>query len=253
MKKMLLAAALGVCVATSANAASLVYSTGFNAPTYSDGGLIGQDSWAITGASVVSPIAVANTATNGNVALTTTGQDVNRPFTAITATAGSVYLQADITVSAAQATGDYALHLGDGGASNFNARAYFKSSGAGYVMALATSSGAAVNYGATVLSFGTTYKMLARYDIVPGAGNDTGALFINPTTADGSGDTAYVAATTIGIDAASISSVNLRQGTASSAPTLVIDNLAVLVSVPEPTTLAAIAGASILGLRRRRA
>jgi hypothetical protein len=253
MKKMLFAAALSAGFVTSANAASVIYSTNFNTPTYSDGGLIGQDSWAITGTSVVSPIAVANTATNGNVALTTTGQDVNRPFTAIPASPGSVYLQADITVSAAQATGDYAIHLGDGGASNFNARTYFKSSGAGYVMAFATSSGAAVNYGTTVLSFGTTYKMLARYDIVAGAGNDTGALYIDPTTADGSGDTAYVAATTIGTDAATISSLNLRQGTAGNAPTLVVDNMSVLAAVPEPTTLAAIAGASILGLRRRRA
>lgn len=231
----------------SAQAVTVVYSTDFNSPTYSNAGLIGQDSWVITGTSVVNPINVANTGVNGTVTLTTNGQDVRRAFTA--ATSGSVYLKADITVGSAQATGDYFLHLGDNGASNFYARTYVKSTTGGFLMALGTSSGA-VTYGTTVLSLGTTYTILVRYDFVAGATNDTGALFINPTTADGSGDTAYVAATTIGTDASTISSVSLRQGTASSAPGVTIDNIS--VAVPEPSGAAILGSIGILGLLRRR-
>ena len=67
------------------------------------------------------PLLVSNTATNGFVSLITSGQDVNRPYTPA-AISDSIYISADITLSAAQATGDYFFHLSDGGASNFNAR-----------------------------------------------------------------------------------------------------------------------------------
>jgi len=53
--------------------ASIIYLTSFNSPTYSDGGLIGQDGWLITGTSVVNPISVSNTATNGFVSLVNHG------------------------------------------------------------------------------------------------------------------------------------------------------------------------------------
>jgi hypothetical protein len=124
-------------------------------------------------------------------------------------------------------------------------------------MALGTSSGtpAAGAYGSTVLNFGTTYHMVARYDIVPGTTNDTGALFIDPTNALGIGDTAYVPATNQGIDATSLQGVYLRQGSATAAASVTVDNIT--VSVPEPATiaLAAIGGLGLLGLaggRRRR-
>ena len=230
----------------SAEAVTVVYSTDFNSPTYSDGGLIGQDSWVLTN-STTNPIAVANTAVNGTVTLTTTGQDVRRAFTPTTS--GSVYLKADITVGSAQTSGDYFLHLGDNSASNFYARTYIKSTAGGFLMALGTGSGA-VTYGTTVLSLGTTYTILVRYDIIAGTGNDTGALFINPTTSDGSGDTAYVAATTIGTDATTISSVSLRQGGNTAAPGVTIDNIS--VAVPEPSGAAIIGSIGVLGLLRRR-
>lgn len=265
LKTLLIAGVIaGILGALNAHGATLLYSTDFNAPTYSDGGINtvpnstpadtttpGQGGWLNTSGAGTNIISVANSATNGTVALTTSGQDIRHTFAAVSATGSSFFLQADITVTAAQATGDYFLHLGDGGTTNLYARTYIKSSSTGFVMALGTSSGAAVNYGTTVLNFGTTYTILVRYDGVAGTGNDTGALFINPATADGSGDAAYVAATNIGIDpTGNIAGVYLRQGTAGSAATLTIDNISVS-SVPEPAS-ALLGVLGLLPLLRRR-
>lgn len=246
------ASALAVVAAAGvAQAQTVLYSTNFNAPTYAAGALIGQDGWAITGTSVVSPITV-NAA--GAVPLVTTGQDVNRPFTpAVLAPSGnSFFLTADITLSAAQATGDYFIHIGDGGNSNFFARVYARSTTGGFQMAMGTSSGTTGLIWGSTLNFGQTYRMVARYDIVAGANNDTGALFINPVDTYGVGDTAYVAALTIGADASTpISSVNLRQGNAANAPTLVVDNVSVAF-IPTPGAAALLGLGGLVAAKRRR-
>ena len=253
IKSLLFAAvALGSVISLPATAAlTVAYATNFNTPTYSDGALIGQDQWVITGTSVVSPIAVAATVTNGNVTLAATGQDVRRVFTTIPAAGvGSVFLTASISVGSVSATGDYFLHLGDGGASNFNARLYAKSSGVGYVMGVSTGTLGTntLTYGTEVVLLNTVQTVLIRYDFVTGLANDTGALFLNPTTEDGSGDTAYVAASTFGTDAVNIGGVYLRQGT--GGPVVTVDNLAVLV--PEPTSALLGALGFLAILRRRR-
>ena len=253
--------ALALLAASASAAAAQVqvvpYSTNFNAPDFTDGPLVGQNGWTITGTTTTNALAVSNTATNGIVSLTTSGQDAQRGFTAVTSTqATSVFLAATVTVSAA-GTGDYALHFTDGGSNNFYGRTYFKSSGAGFQLALGTSSGAGVTYGATVLNFGQSYRLLARYDFVTGAANDTGALYVDPTTLDGSGDTAYVAATTIGTDANSLigfAAVALRQGMAGSAATLTVSDIATyyFTPVPEPATMLLVAAAGLAGVRRLR-
>ena len=239
-----IAAALPLRAAT----VTTLYSTGFDAPTYSDGVLLGQDGWVASSGTGTNNLTVANSATDGTITLAATGEDLRRLFTPAQTT-GSVFLSADINVATAAATGDYFIHLGDGSTSNFYARTYIRSSGAGFVMALGTSSGA-VTYGTTVLSFGTNYSLLVRYDINAGPLNDTGALFINPITVDGTGDTPYVAATTVGTDATTIGSVSLRQGGASNAAGLTVDNIAVF-TVPEPAT-ALLGAVGLLGLLRRR-
>lgn len=251
MKQMIAAVAALAGVAAVANAA-ILYTTDFNAPTYTDGALIGQDGWVLT-SSTVNPLAVSNAATNGTVALTTTGQDVRRAFTALTPVAGeSVYFSATFTLETAQATGDYFVHIGDNTTSNFFARVYAKSSGSGFVMALGTSSGTStLVYGTTELAFNTPISIVARYDFVDGLLNDTGALFVNPSNAFGTGDTPYVAATTTGADATAISSVSIRQGSSTNAPAGTVDALSVY-TIPTPGSIALVGLAGLVAGRRRR-
>lgn len=261
MKKMLLAFAVASLGASSASHAAVLYSTDFKAPTYADGTLVpvalatdtttpGQDGWLNSSGGLTNPIQVSDAASSGIVTIGTTGQDVRHTFAPVTA--GSVYLTAAVNITAAQANGDYFIHLGDGGTSNFYGRTFAKSTTGGFHLAVNTSSGGtpAPTYGAA-LPFGA-HTLLLKYDIVAGTANDTATLFVNPTTADGSGDTAYVTATNIGADATSIAGVYLRQGSATNAPSLTVDSLSVDV-IPEPTTLAALAGMGLVAFRRRRA
>lgn len=242
-------------------ALTLVYSTSFESPTYTDAVLnspapttdtttAGQDNWLNTANGGTNNISASNTASGGTVTLVTSGQDIRRLF-APSSTTGSVFLAARISVASAQATGDYFMHLGDGGTSNFYARTYIRSATGGFVMALGTSSGTAVTYGTTVLSLNTTYDILVRYDLIAGLANDTGALFVNPLNEGGVGDTAYVAATNIGLDATSIASVHLRQGNASNSASVTLDSITVS-TIPEPTTTLFGALSLLAILRRRR-
>ncbi len=236
----------------------------FNAPTYSDGALSaatttttpGQDNWLTTSAGGTNNILVSGSATNGLVTLTGAGEDVRRPFDGgASVTSGSVYLEADITVTAATAGGDYFMHLGDGGTANFNGRVYLESSGAGFVLAFPTGADTTPNYGTTVLNFNQTYHVLARYDFVAGLANDTGALYVNPTSIDGSADSPYVAATTAGIDATTISAMYLRQGGATTAGSLTVDNMEAFTenaATPEPASLSVLALGGVALLARRR-
>ncbi len=248
--------ALGVCaalgmVALPANA-TILYSANFNAPTFSDVALVGQDGWVAHSGAGTNSQFVVGSATNGNVTLTTNGEDTHRNW-ATAVTSGSIYLSADFTVNSAQTTGDYFIHLGDGGTSLFYDRVYVRSASGGFQMALATSTGTPT-YGATVLNIGQTYHLVAKYDFVAGAGNDSASLYINPTDSIFGGDNLYTAGTTVGTDAASMLAVYLRQGSSSAAPNVTVDNIAVAIpDVPEPASLGLLALGSILFIRRRRA
>lgn len=242
------AAIAALVLGTGVANAAVVYSTDFNAPTYADGALVGQDGWLQTGTVTTNALQVANTGTDGNVSMTT-GQDANHPFAAITT--DSVLLSADIVVNTVSTGGDYFLHLSDGGTSAFNARIYAKSDGAGgFVMAMGTAAGAAV-YGTTPLVLGVAYHITARYDFVSGTGNDTGELFVDPVGFVGPA-TSYTLATTIGTDATSIAAVNLRQGSSSGAPSVTVDNI-VVEAVPAPGAIALLGLGGLVASRRRRA
>ena len=253
-------AALTVGVGVDAGA-TVLYSSDFSGA--SNGNLAGQQGFNQTGTTTTNPIQV----NGGVVSLGTSGQDVSAPLASSVTAGTSAYISTLVNVSAAQATGDYFVHLANTTAGTlFQDRLFVKSSGTGYVLGLQASSSGVV-YGTTVLPFNTATRIVTRYDVVSGDQNDVGYIYVNPTGTDESTNTPYLAATTFAVaeNTQTLSGVNLRQGTASSAPTLTVDDLTVATTfadavnpgttvVPEPAGLAVlgIAGVTALGRRRRK-
>lgn len=239
--------------------ATVLYSSDFSGTT--NGNLAGQAGFVQTGASAVTPIQV----NSGVVSIGTSGQDISANLASSVTTGGSGYLSTLVNVSAAQATGDYFVHLANTTAGTaFQDRLFVKSSGTGYVLGLQASSSGVV-YGTTVLPFNTATRIVTRYDVVSGDLNDIGYIYVNPVGTDESTNVPYLAATTFAVaeNTQTLGAVNLRQGTASSAPTLTVDDLTVATTfadavnpgttvVPEPAGLALVGLAGAAGMVRRR-
>jgi hypothetical protein len=229
-----------------------------NFDSYSNGNLAGQGPWIQNGSSANTPAQI----NNGRVYLGTSGQDLNAPITPLSLVdATTFYIGATINLSAAQG-GDYFLHWSPAtGSSTFISRLFAKSSGSGFLLGyLETSGTGTTNYGTQTLNFNQDYRVVIAYDAVSGTLNDTARVYVDPTDWNVEGNnTPYLSDTwtTTTAEATTIGAINLRQGTASIASTVSIDNLTVATTfvevVPEPSTMA-LAGLGLLSwaLWRRR-
>ena len=241
-------AGLGVVFSFTLGAsAALIFGDDFN--SYGAGNLVGQGFWQQTGTVTTSPIQISG----GKVFLGTSGQDVNAPFGQLNFVDGnSFYFGATINVSAAQG-GDYFMHWAPGPSGNssaFFSRMYIKASGAGFLLGYlptAAGTGGTTNYGSTVLNFNQDYRMVVSYNMVAGAANDTVSVYVNPTDNNVEGNnTAYIASapwsSAFG-ETNNVMSINLRQGTASIAASLSVDDIVVgtaysdVTVIPEQATL----------------
>jgi MYXO-CTERM domain-containing protein len=266
----LILASLGTAASIAAGAnAAVYYSTNFGTG-YVNGNLAGltqdtagQNGWKQTGTSATTPVQVAN----GAAIVGSSGQDVYRAFdSTATATAGTtLYVSASIKVTAAQATGDYFLFVGDpaGTTTNFFGRLYAKSTTGGMLLGIQSTSGtsSAVTYGTTVLNLNQTYNVVYAFDFASGALNDTFTMYIDPTSTNRASLTSYASAgwlTTSTAEPSQLTEIGLRQGTAASAPTVSVYSLAAGSSladvgvVPAPGALALLGVAGLVGARRRR-
>lgn len=263
LRSILFSCAASVVLAAFAQAQSTFTETF----SYPNGALTGQGGWVRNGSTSTNPLTV----TNGAVALATSGEDVSTAI-GFTASSNTLYAGFDLTLSGAQATGDYfAAFNTASNQTNFTGRFFAKSSGAGYVLGYQLgATGATPTYSSTVLNFSTNYRIVVRYDFVAGAANDQGTFYVSPTQATELLNSAATSTITWGgstAENASLAAFTLRQGTASSAPTISsFDNLIVSTSfssaanisaVPEPSTYAALAGAlalaGVIAHRRRKA
>jgi hypothetical protein len=251
--------AVGAVAAVCGGAeAAVYYSTNFSSG-YVAGGLVGQNGWGQTGTISTNPIQV----NGGEAVVGTSGQDVFSSFSTVApTTAGStLYFAATMTVTAAQATGDYFLHVSDpaGTPSNFYGRLFAKSSGSGFVLGLSPNTTTAT-YGSSVLNFNQSYQVVVAWDFVAGASNDSFSLFVNPNSTDRASLSAYVvsAAFASGEPTTQVSAINLRQGNASNAPSVRVSTLAAGSSladvgvIPAPGALALLGAAGLVGGSRRR-
>ncbi len=245
-----LALAALLTASPSISSAAIVFSDDFSS---GDGPLLGTTAdvggiWTITGTSVVNPLTV----TSGAVGVVSTGQDAYAAFSSPVPNAlGSLQTSVDINVSAAQAAGDYFLHLSDpvGTSSNFYQRLSARSSANGYQLGLVDTSGtgSTITYGSTVLAFGTAYDVDVTWNFVPGPTNDAFALTVN--------NAPYLVHTWTSAlaEPPQVSAANLRQGSASNAPTLTVDNLVVTSTpIPEPSSLILGGVLGLLGVARRK-
>jgi hypothetical protein len=176
------------------------------------------------------------TSAGNAAAMTTSGEDINRTFTA--QTSGSVYASFLLNVSAAQSAGDYFFHLGGNPiGSTFVNRLFARSATGGFQLGLSFNSSipAAPVYDPTVYTFGQTYLIVVKYTFVAGTGNDILTFYVNPGVGVSEPGSGAITTITTTSDAASLASVALRQGSAGSSPTLTIDRLRVGTSWSDVT------------------
>jgi len=216
--------------------------------------LVSQGGWLQTGATATNPITVtafgltysgyAGSGIGNAVALVTSGQDVNRPYTP-TQNSGSVYYAFMVNVSASQLTGDYFLHFSDGGTTLFFSKVFIKKdpSSTNFAFGIAKNQNASVTYTGYAYALGTTYLIVTKYTFNSGTTtDDVASLFVNPDLS-GTEPTPTLTQTDAGSDATVISAICLRQGTAANASTLTVDGCraaTVWSDIPMPITLSSL-------------
>ncbi|MDD2331188.1 MAG: hypothetical protein PHI68_00905, partial [Candidatus Cloacimonetes bacterium] len=152
------------------------------------------------------------------------GEDVHRTFTP--ATEGSVYASFLVSVEAASTGGDYFFHLGpDPISTTFRARVFVKTDASNNLAfgILKGSITAETAWTGFDYSLNSTYLVLVKYDIIPGDGNDTVALWINPDFS-ATEPAPQVTATDSNSDI-SVASVAVRQGNAGNLVSGLVDGI----------------------------
>ncbi len=170
------------------------------------------------------------------VSMTTSGEDDNRPFPI--QTSGSVYaaLMVNVTDAFLEATsvGGYFFHLGpDPIGTTFRGRVFIRKDAQnaisfGITKASSTTL-ADINYTPFSYALNTTYLLVVKYTIVAGATNDTVDLFINPALG-GAEPAATISATDVIASDINPGSFALRQGTATTHPTVRVDGIRISTS-----------------------
>ena len=262
MKKLL--TILLTIITTNLNAATFLYDD--LTTNYVDGNLVGQNGWTQTATASNNPIQYFS----GKVVVGSTGQDVWKSLTTqITkANVSTVYTRIDMSVVNAQANGDYFFSLSDpaGSSSNFYQRLFVRASGSGFNLGLQSTSGTGslTVWGSSVYNLNELLSVVIAWDMVGGALNDTFSLYVNPLTNDRTLLTAEITSnwnsTTGAEPALTISALNLRQGSTTTAPTTYVEELWVgdsladvgITTIPEPSasSLILIGCGSLIILRR---
>ena len=184
--------------------------------TYSDGSLVGNGAW-VTHSGTAGDLLVSS----GQVVVQhgTPSEDANLPFTPVS---GVLYFGIDFTVDSSSdipgSDNEYFAHFKDSG-NGFRARLDVVpgTAGGNYTVGISSSTSTAQATWGTDLSFGVTYRAIAKYD----QDNGLAELWID---ASSSGDTSISGNTAT---ATSIESFALRQSDSDNNETITVDNLVV--------------------------
>lgn len=166
----------------------------------------------------------------GNAAgLTVSGEDAHRTFAV--QSSGSVYAAVLVNISEAAINdvGGYFFHLSpDPIGTAFRGRIFARKDKTGNIafgLSKAGTSVATISSTGFTYSLNTTYLLVMKYTFVDGDANDTVELFINPALPGSEPGSATVTAIDVTASDISVGSVALRQGTASTSPTLRADGI----------------------------
>ena len=166
------------------------------------------------------------------------GEDVNKTFTTQNTNGQSVYASFLIKVTeAANESGDYFFHLGDGGGTSwttFAARVFVRTTSSGVNFGVSNASTISESeYGLTNFARNTEYLLIVKYSIVTGAGFDPVYLWVFSDGADFSNEpnTANAEASNLSTNGRDIiNAIGLRQGSSSTSVELTIDGIRIATS-----------------------
>ncbi|MCZ8022862.1 MAG: DUF5689 domain-containing protein [Cyclobacteriaceae bacterium] len=157
----------------------------------------------------------------GSVTIGTSGQDLRRAFTGSPINTGVIYASFLMNVTSAQTTGDYFINFSDGGTSNFFSRFFVKSDATLLRFGMSYGSGSAT-YSTNDYAVNTTYLVVIKYDFT----NNSSSFYVLNSVVTTEPSSPALSATGTAFTG-SLSSISLRQGTASNAAVVNIDGIRV--------------------------
>lgn len=170
------------------------------------------------------------TSSGNSVTLGADGKECHTPFTATTSADGGLYASFLIKVSdyanvTTDGNQDYFVVLTDGVAANFKARLFIKKNATQYQLGLASAGTTTTNYDPTLFNVGDTVLVVLGYDFA------TLKAWFNPTLASFTSATTPNLTDTPTTAIATLGGFLLRQGSATTNPTVIIDELKIATSI----------------------
>lgn len=244
MKKTLLFITIILFLSTGLTQAQVLFEENFS---YSVGALLTANGYTVSSGGGTNSLTVTSPGLTfqnypsiaGNaLTLTTSGEDDYKTFTPVTS--GSIYMAFLINVQSAQ-TGlssdkaDYFIAFSpSAGQTYYTARVALKANGNGFSIGVSKSSelSAVFPFGSTVFNFNQTYLVVVKYKFNTTSNTDDAMSVyvlssVSPTTTEPTNPTVgpYVCSDASKTDQVDLSMVTLRQGSATSAPALMIDGI----------------------------
>jgi endonuclease I len=156
-----------------------------------------------------------------------TGEDVNRAFPS--QSSGTIYSSFLVKVDSATTTGDYFFHLSAASLSTtyFVGRVYVRKDASNNLAFGLAKSSEGATYSGFSYALKTTYVLVLKYKIGPGAADDTVSLFVinGPLPASEPSSPSVGPIGSANADPSAIGTVALRQGGSTTGPIIKLDDI----------------------------